>query len=70
MRDLGYKRVEAVEDTYTAHAYEHRYHPIKRYLSNLTWDGSNQIAALCRYVEDSHPLIEYAGGNKVPVFNV
>ena len=70
MRDRGYKRLQPVEDAYVAHAYEHRYHPIKQYLTSLQWDGHNHIAALCRYIDDKHPKITYPDGGQVAVFNV
>ena len=49
IRDRGYKRLQPVEDAYVAHAYEHRYHPIKQYLTSLQWDGHNHRRPLPLY---------------------
>jgi hypothetical protein len=54
MRGRGFKQMEALEDTYTAHAYDHRYHPIKERLQALTWDGQSHIAMLAAYFEEKH----------------
>jgi hypothetical protein len=52
MRDRGFLQINAFEDVYTADAYDNRYHPVVQYLDNLTWDGSNHIAALAGHFTD------------------
>lgn len=59
MRDLGFKKVEQVEDVYTTIAYHNRYHPVKQYLESLTWDGENHIRKLSQYIRDDHEPIIY-----------
>lgn len=54
MRDLGFHRVNVMEDAYIAAAYEHRYHPIRDYLSKREWDGKPHISNLASYFVDKH----------------
>lgn len=75
MRDRGFKGIQAIEDAYTAHAYERRYHPVRQYLNGLEWDGDDHIAELCKHFEDNHEPIVYHDkqGNvrgQGPVFRV
>jgi hypothetical protein len=58
MRDLGFKKMEALEDAYTARAYDNRYHPIKEYLEALEWDGISHIALLASYFKHRHTTKE------------
>ena len=52
MRDIGYWRVNEAEDAWTAHAYDHRFHPVRDYLVGLVWDGKDTINEVARYVKD------------------
>lgn len=71
MRDLGYRYMEQVEDVYTTIAHKNRYHPVKRYLEGLKWDGKNHIAHLAKFITDDHQPIVYSGASHpVSVFNV
>jgi len=55
LRDAGYgKFLAAAEDAYTAHAAQHSYHPVREYLSRLTWDGCFHVSRLASYVTDAH----------------
>lgn len=54
MRDQGHRHMSAVEDAYTAAAAVNRYHPVRDYLSGLTWDGQPHIARLADYFTDKH----------------
>ena len=54
MRDLGYPRVNVMEDAYIATAYSNRYHPVRDYLKQLKWDSQPHIAYLAGYFTDKH----------------
>jgi predicted P-loop ATPase len=51
LRDCGFDKVKHAEDAYIAEAYDHRYHPIKDYLTSLvraaaivaSWSGLTTI---------------------------
>jgi predicted P-loop ATPase len=58
LRDAGYEHVNIARDAYIAHAYDHRYHPIKDYLAAHTWDGQDHIAALAGYFTDEDGVFE------------
>jgi len=49
MRDAGFYRSVEFEDVYISAAYHHQYHPIREYLTSLTWDGSGYIQKLTEY---------------------
>ncbi len=48
----GYVNKGMAENTWVAEAYEHQFHPIKEYLSELKWDGQDHIKKLCTYFKD------------------
>lgn len=51
MRDLGAKNESVIlRELYYA-AGENKYHPIKKYLSSLSYDGKDYIAQLCGYFQ-------------------
>ena len=57
LRDMGYTRMREAEDAYIAYAYQHgKYHPIKRYLNSLTWEGFGAIEALAGHFTDQHGM--------------
>ena len=68
LRDHGFTHVEVAEDAYVAEACKNRYHPVKQYLENLTWDGGRHIEHLSDYFEDSHEPIVYDDGMRSTVF--
>lgn len=70
MRDLGYSRIPAVEDSYTAWAYKQCYHPVRRYLDSLTWHGTDYIGLVSDHMESSDNPIVYPDGHSEPVFHV
>lgn len=54
MRDLGYRNMRAIQDTYTAYAYKNTYHPIKEYLWGLKPDGRDYISDVSRSFTDKY----------------
>lgn len=56
MRDAGHRRMNEMEDAYTAHAWTARYHPIRDYLEGVTWDGQPHIGRLGDYITDRHSI--------------
>ena len=54
LRDQGLNYTNRARDAYIAEAARNAYHPVKRYLGSLLWDGQDSIAALARYVRDRH----------------
>lgn len=54
MRDLNYRQVNVLQDAWTAHAHDNRYHPIRDFLGGLTWDGQEHIERLCSCFRDKH----------------
>lgn len=68
MRDLGYEKIKAMEDSYKSFAHNNRYHPIKRYLEGLTWDGEDHIFTLATYFDDNGMKIKYETGGERGVF--
>jgi len=63
MRDLGYKGMTAIEDAYMTDARQHVYHPVKDYLTALSWDGLDHIKQLTTYLTD--PLPPFPNGETV-----
>ena len=68
MHDLGFKSAPWVLRSALASAHSNRYNPIKDFLNGLEWDGKDWIGELARYVEDKHPVIQYADGSTRSVF--
>lgn len=56
MRDARHKSMTAVEDAYTADAWDNRYHPVRDYFAGLQWDGQANIAKLATYFTDKHNI--------------
>lgn len=52
MGDLGETYVNVIRDAYITHAADNSFHPVKRYLDGLSYDGQNHIAALTDFFED------------------
>ncbi len=67
-RDAGIVRkgvgIKRMQDAYTTDALENAYHPIKDYLNACaeTYDGTDHIARMCRYLTCTDPHIAYADG--------
>jgi predicted P-loop ATPase len=55
-RDIGLNRVNVMRDAFITEANEHRYNPIKDYLSSLQWDGTDWITTLAAHFADTHDL--------------
>jgi hypothetical protein len=57
MRDLGFTHMTALEDAYTAQAYDHPWHPVRDYLDRLRWDGGDAIGALASHFQDRRGVL-------------
>jgi hypothetical protein len=57
MRDLGFTHMSALEDAYTAQAYDHPWHPVRDYLDRLRWDGADAIDALASHFQDERRVL-------------
>lgn len=71
-RNLQQKGISmaAMEDAYTAEALKHSYHPVRDYLTSLTWDGKNHIGALARCCTSTDPPVTYEDGDTRPLHGV
>lgn len=69
MREMGFTKSSVMEDAIQAHAKGRAYHPVKDYLSSLTWDGTDSIAALAQHFQDAHQAIVYVDGSIRTVFH-
>jgi len=58
MRDLGYRHVNVMEDAWVGHAYDNRFHPVRDFLGDLTWDGADHIGALASYFTDTNGYLQ------------
>jgi hypothetical protein len=56
MREHGYKIDAYLKDTRLQMAYENRFHPIRDYLTGLSWDGKDHIGELASYFHDKHDV--------------
>jgi hypothetical protein len=70
MQDSGFDRIKRMENAYLAEALDHRYNPIKDYLSGLVWDGKDYIAALAAYITCPDPPITYDDGTTLPLHHL
>jgi hypothetical protein len=52
VRDAGVMETNIVEDAYQADAWANRYHPIKDYLQDLSWDGQDTISKVAACFQD------------------
>ena len=52
LRDLGIFEVNIAEDAYFANAWQHRYHPLKDYLTGLKFQGGDPIGDLAGHFVD------------------
>lgn len=58
MRAEGFDNGQAVEDALTFAANQSRYHPVKKYLSELKWDNGEHIKNLSNYFTDSYHVFD------------
>lgn len=61
-RDTHLKPLDAVEDVVIIEAARRSYHPIRDYLSGLTWDKALRVAQLAGALHGSDPSVVYANG--------
>lgn len=74
-RDAGYggrygTPLTAIEDQMRVLAARHAYHPVRRYLEGLTWDGNDHFSLLASHISDKHSPIVYEDGTREPVVKV
>ena len=56
VRDTGIWETHVAEDAYAGFAYDHRYHPVKEYITSLQWDGKKYIEELAAHFVDEHQV--------------
>ena len=56
MADKGFHGQEEVSSCYVAAAYKNRYHPVREYLSGLSYDGGQYIQELATYFQDTRDV--------------
>lgn len=60
IRNLGLRQVNVCRDHYIAHANKQgKYHPVKRYLERLDWDGKPHIEKLSSYFRDKNGVFPF-----------
>jgi hypothetical protein len=74
-RDAGYggrygTPLTAIEDQMRVLAARNAYHPVRRYLEGLTWDGNDHFSLLASHISDKHSPIVYEDGTCEPVVKV
>lgn len=57
----------ALADQMRVNATRNSYHPVKRYLAGLTWDGKDHFGPFAAHLKDKHSPITYADGTVQPV---
>lgn len=56
MRNDGFLQTSVMEDAYISEARERKFHPIKDFLTSLSWDGGNYIEQTCQYFHDQYGM--------------
>jgi hypothetical protein len=74
-RDAGYggrygTPLTAIEDQMRVLAARNAYHPVRRYLESLEWDGNDHFSMLAAHISDKHSPIVYEDGTREPVVKV
>ena len=59
--------LSALADQMRVNATHNSYHPVKRYLAGLTWDGKDHFGPFAAHLKDKHAPITYADGTVQPV---
>jgi hypothetical protein len=59
--------LSALADQMRVNAMQHGYHPVRRYLAALNWDGRDRFSEFAAHMKDKHTPIVYADGTKEPV---
>jgi len=71
LRELGFKKFDAVDDAIVACAAAQSYHPIKTYLDSLpAWDGIDRIGQLADCLHGDHPTVTYNDGTHAALHNI
>lgn len=56
LRENNYPNSTVFEDAMVAEAFEHQFHPIRDYLTNLKWNGEDNIGKLSTFFKDKDNL--------------
>lgn len=56
LRDIGIFEINIAEDAYQAEAWKNKYHPIKDYLSSLSFQGGDPISELATFFNDDYGM--------------
>jgi predicted P-loop ATPase len=71
-RDEGYARLRlltALDDAILARAAQRRRHPVRDYLTGLSWDGIDHLARFATYFDDKHAPLTRDDGRQETVFH-
>jgi predicted P-loop ATPase len=70
LHELNLPSVPLAKIAMDTEAARNRYHPIKKYLESLIWNGEDNIQKLCGYFVDTHDKITYLDGSQRSMFHV
>jgi hypothetical protein len=70
MRRAAFNNMNALADEIIFEAAQHRYHPIKTYLTSLNWDGTDYIGQLADKMSSPDDPIRYGDGSSASLHYV
>ncbi len=65
----GLRSADVARRAFRTSARQNQYHPVRRYLESLTWDGKDHIAKWASYFEDKHEPVTQEDGTQRSVFH-